>query len=394
MANLVTTNFSANQTLNSTLYPSRSQEQLGNGKAQLNAWTIVQLLAFYAMLLLSLIGNTLVIKAVTGNMKTTRLQSHHLFIVNLSVADSLFAVENIPIAFTHLILNGAWKIEGNFGSFLCKFDYFLSLVVILTSNLTILATGVERFHGIFYPLRTFASKKRAYVIIASTWLASGIYASPLFSSTFVHLQRSPDGNMRCNLSIECEKVIQWFTFQTVLIATAFVTTLILYSAIGVKIWRRKTPGFQLERFQIREQTKKIKTLKMLVMLVTVFYISFIPFFILQLSIFFGFFSKLGAHYGKIAAFLMYCNGAINPLIYSIYNDRIREQFKALFTCKKFQRSSLCSTPETTRRPPAIGLQVKQLLDAGNKNSSYHPKSTFNASLGETNQAFPYEETRL
>ena len=159
----------------------------------------------YAMLLLSLIGNTLVIKAVTGNMKTTRLQSHHLFIVNLSVADSLFAVENIPIAFTHLILNGAWKIEGNFGSFLCKFDYFLSLVVILTSNLTILATGVERFHGIFYPLRKFASKKRAYVIIASTWLVSGIYASPLFSSTFVHLQRSPDGNMRCNLCIECEK---------------------------------------------------------------------------------------------------------------------------------------------------------------------------------------------
>ena len=30
MSNPVTTNFSVNQTLNSTLYPTRSQEQLGN----------------------------------------------------------------------------------------------------------------------------------------------------------------------------------------------------------------------------------------------------------------------------------------------------------------------------------------------------------------------------
>ncbi|XP_074607401.1 neuropeptide FF receptor 2-like [Acropora palmata] len=391
----VTTNFSVNQTLNSTLYPTRSQEQLGNGKTQLNAWTIVQLLAFYAMLLLSLIGNTLVIKAVTGNRKTTTRQLHYLFIVNLSVADLLFAVENIPIAFAQLILNGAWKIEGNFGSFLCKFDFFLSLVVILTSNLTILATGVERFHGIFYPLKTFSSKKCAYVIIASTWLVSGIYALPLFSSAFAYLQRSPDGNMRCNLCIECDKVIQWFIFQTVLVATAFAATLILYSAIGVKIWRRKTPGFQLERFQIQAQTKKIRALKMLAMLVTVFYISFIPFFVLQLSIFFGFLSKLGAHYGKIAAFLMYCNGAINPLIYGIYNERIREEFKALFKSKKLRRSCFCLSFETTRRPPAIGLQVKQLQDAGNQKSSYQSKSTFNvACSGEANQAFPYEETRL
>ena len=79
MNNPVTTNFSVNQTLNSTLYPTRSQEQLGNGKTlQLNTWTIVQLLAFYAMLLLSLIGNTLVIKAVTGNMKTASLQDFWL----------------------------------------------------------------------------------------------------------------------------------------------------------------------------------------------------------------------------------------------------------------------------------------------------------------------------
>ena len=74
MHNSVLTNFSVNQTFhvqNSTLYPTRSQEQLGNGRIQLNAWTIAQILAFHAMLLLSLIGNMSAIKAVIGDMKTS-----------------------------------------------------------------------------------------------------------------------------------------------------------------------------------------------------------------------------------------------------------------------------------------------------------------------------------
>ena len=58
----------------------RSEEQLGNGKTQLNAWTIVQILAFHAMLLLSLFGNTPTIKAVTGNMKTTVIKYTGLWI--------------------------------------------------------------------------------------------------------------------------------------------------------------------------------------------------------------------------------------------------------------------------------------------------------------------------
>ena len=377
------TNFSAQSPEN----VNGSETHLQEG--QTTAWKMTQVFAYYAMILLSLIGNTVVIKAIRRIRKTVRKQVHYTFIVNLSVADLLFALENIPITYTHLLLNGAWKIEGRFGDFLCRFDFFLSLILILTSNLTILAIAVEKFCGIFFPMRTFVSKKRAYVIIASSWLVGGLYASPLLSPSFAYLRKHPDGNFRCHLCIKCEKVVQWFIFQTVLLATGFITALILYSAIGIKIWFGKTPGVQLYECQRRSQAKKYRALKMLAMLVVVFYISFIPFWIYQLSIYFSFHKSLGSYYGQISAFLMYCNGAVNPLIYSVYNLDIRSEFKAFFTCKKHVERQRSFVTFKTRRQTR-SLSSEQTVTSNSRSCHSSPREV----NGETNVAFIYEDTRL
>ena len=366
-------------------------------EGQVSAQMILQASAYYVMIVLSLIGNTVVIKAVKRIGWKLRRQVYYLFMVNLSVADLLFAIENIPIICTNLLLNGIWQVEGPFGNFLCRFDWFVSLILILTSNLTILAIAVEKFCGIVFPLRRYVSKKRAYMIIASTWLASGIYASPLFSPSFAYLQ-SRNGNFRCHLCTECERVIHWFIFQTVLLAIGFVTTLVLYSAIGIKIWLGKTPGVQLHECQLRAQAKKYKALKMLAMLVVVFYISFIPFWIYQLLLYLGF--KLGPHYGQVFAFLMYCNGALNPVIYSLYNSDIRAEFKALFTCKKpLERPRSFVTWQTRRRNEDLELsalypQSPELSMRNIKARSCWIGASGREVNGETNAAYIYEDTRL
>lgn len=378
-----------------------SRTQLTEGLlGDLTAWRIIQVFAYYVMILFSLVGNTVVIKAIRRIGRTLRRQVHYLFIVNLSVADLLFAVENIPMVCTHLLMNGAWKVEGRFGGFLCQFDLFLSLILILTSNLTILAIAIERFCGIFFPMKTFVSKKRAYAIVASTWILGAIYALPLFSSSFAYLVKHPDGNFRCRLCVECAEVIRWFIFQIALLSTALVTTLALYSAIGIKIWLGKTPGIQLNEFQLKAQAKKLKALKMLAMLVIVFYISFVPFGIYQLSVYLGFHLKLGPYYGQISAFLMYCNGALNPLIYSIYNLDIRAEFKALLTCKKpLERSrSSVVTFNTKRRFKDIELRMlsRQSPDVKVRTNVRPPsRKTGRAGIvGVKNAGFVYEDTRL
>ncbi|KAL9973476.1 hypothetical protein ACROYT_G019942 [Oculina patagonica] len=299
---------------------------------ELTVWKISLVFGYYFAILLSLVGNAVVIKAVRRIGRALRRKVHYLFIVNLSVADLLFALEMTPMICVHMLLDSAWLIQGRLGNFLCKFDVFLSAVLILISNLTILAIAVEKFLGIFFPLRTFVSKKRAYFIMASTWLVSGLYCAPLFYFAYL-VKGTEDGKFTCFVCMGCEKVARWFLFQTVLLAAGFIITLALYSAISIKIWLRKTPGIQLYEVQRKGQAKKHKALKMLTMLVFVFYVSFIPFWISQLSLHFSFYEKLGSYYSIISAFLMLCNGAVNPVIYSVYNMDIRREFISLFTCK-------------------------------------------------------------
>ena len=325
------TKLSGNFTMNSTSDSTKGlHESLTQGR-NVTVWVIFLVFAYYLAILFSLVGNMVVIRAVKRIGRTLRRKVHYLFIVNLSAADLLFAAEMIPMICVHMLLNSQWLIKGHFGNFLCKFDLFLSAVLILTSNLTIVSIAVEKYFGVFFPLKTMVSKKRAYFIIAATWIASAVYAAPLFF--FAYLIKRPDGKVTCSVSPNCQKVRRWFIFQTVLLAGGFVTTLASYSAIGIKIWLRKTPGVQLSEVRRRGRVKKHKALKMLAMLVFVFYVSFIPFWIYQLSLLFNFYEKLGLYYGILSPFFMLCNGAVNPVIYSIYNMDIRREFISFFTCK-------------------------------------------------------------
>ena len=325
------TKLSANSTINSTSDSSKPLHESLTQSRNITVWVILLVFAYYLAIFLSLVGNVVVIRAVKRIGRVLRRKVHYLFIVNLSAADLLFAAEMIPMICVHMLLGKEWLIKGRLGNFLCKFDAFLSAVLILTSNLTISSIAVEKYFGVFFPLKTMVSKKRAYFIIAATWIASAVYAAPLFF--FAYLEKSPNGKVICSVCTNCEKVTRWFIFQTVLLAGGFVTTFASYSSIGIKIWLRKAPGIQLSEVKRKGRVKKHKALKMLAMLVFAFYVSFIPFWIYQLSLLFSFREKLGPYYGILSPFLMLCNGAVNPVIYSMYNMDIRREFISLFTCK-------------------------------------------------------------
>ena len=341
----------------------------------------------------------MVIKASRRIGKNLRRPVHFLFIINLSVADLLFALEMTPMICVHLLLGGVWHIRGQFGEFLCRFDVFLSAVLILTSNLTISAIAVEMFLGIFFPLKALLSKKRAYFIIAATWFVSGCYSSPLFS--FAHLKAHGIGDVICFVGIKNEEVVQWFTFQTVLLAAGFVITLALYSAIGIKLWLLKSPGFHFHEAQRKGRVKRAKALKMLVMLVFVFYVSFIPFWILQLSLHFGFYDKLTPHYSTISAFLMLCNGTVNPVIYSAYNTDIRDEFKSLITCKpppERLRSLIAFYTRAIRKKKFKDLEARspnqQFPMDGLPRRISGQSTKLKPIAGEKNLACSFEDTRL
>ena len=64
---------------------------------------------------------------------------------------------------------------------------------------------------------------------------------------------------------------------------------------------------------------------------------------------------------------MYCNGAINPLIYSVYNLDIRGEFKALLKCRRpIERPSSFTTFRTRRQTEEVQLRNLSRLQSPRK----------------------------
>lgn len=112
-----------------------------------------------------------------------------------------------------------------------------------------------------------------------------------------------------------------------------------------------------------------------------------------------FYNKLGRYYSVISAFLMLCNGTANPVIYSVYNLDIREEFKSLITCKtpverrqSLQSISIRNRAIRKRKYKNLELntspQPSPMIALRNINNNMKPVT------GQQNAAFVFEDTRL
>ena len=67
------------------------------------------------VLVVSLIENILVL-VVINKYSTQRMRTaNNFFIANMSVADVLFALQNIPHSYNYIVLNGRWVLQGKVG---------------------------------------------------------------------------------------------------------------------------------------------------------------------------------------------------------------------------------------------------------------------------------------
>lgn len=84
------------------------------------ASTVFKVLALAIVIILSLVGNFLTISSVYQNMNRRMRTLSNYLIVNLSVADLLVTVCNIPRIISILLVGYEWLIRGKFALFLCK----------------------------------------------------------------------------------------------------------------------------------------------------------------------------------------------------------------------------------------------------------------------------------
>ena len=268
----------------------------------------------------------------------------------MSLADLLFAVQNLPHAYNDFVLNGHWVLRESVGLALCKVDVFFSLISMVTTNLTILAISVDRCFAVFMPYKKLITRRICFLIIFLTWFISTVYASPLlYYSTLVER----GFYTTCTLS-DAHVLKLWYTILAGILAITLVIMLVLYTAIGLKIWQYRTiPGNPTQATLARREKQNREIFKMLITLVVVFYVCLLPFVMLSLSHLFGFYLVLKRNYGRFTVLMLYfMNAVINPMIYYIFNESFREGFRSVLA-KNICRNR--GTVHTVERPltPAV-----------------------------------------
>lgn len=287
------------------------------------------------VLIVSLIENITVLVILKKNPGRGVSSANGLFIANMSVADVLFALQNIPHSYNYIVLGGRWIVHGNVGVVLCKIDIFLSLIAMVTGNLTILAIATYRLFAVYCPLKKIITRRMCLFTIFLTWLIPTLFAFPMLF--YADLMGDKDFII-CSLT-DVQVLQIWYAVLAGIFATTLVAMLALYTAIGVKLWRRKFPadiiGDAKQRALLRRGKRNRDILKMLITLIVAFYVCSLPTIILQLSLAFGFYEVLQVNHGRfIAVLMLFLNGVINPMIYFKFIKRFRDVFKgALPKCK-------------------------------------------------------------
>ncbi|XP_055842952.1 cholecystokinin receptor type A-like isoform X2 [Episyrphus balteatus] len=139
---------------------------LSGGEIQIPCYTII--------LLLSVVGNLLVISTLVQNRRMRTITN--VFLLNLAISDILLGVLCMPVTLVGTLLR-----HFIFGEFLCKLIPFLQATSVAVSSWTLVAISCERYYAICHPLRsrTWQTLSHAYKIIALIWIGSFFCMSPI-----------------------------------------------------------------------------------------------------------------------------------------------------------------------------------------------------------------------
>ncbi|XP_078660127.1 RYamide receptor-like [Branchiostoma floridae x Branchiostoma belcheri] len=288
---------------------------------------IAIVVVYSVAILLSLIGNILVVMVMAKNLsKGTKLRT---FLINLAVADLVMAVFCMPFTFTDVMLQ-QWL----FGSVMCPLVRFFQVLSVSVSIFTLVAIGVDRYQAVMYPLRMRMSKSRAKQVVAIIWIMSFALAAVQLAVCRVYQVQSGDTWYK-----RCEEIL-WpginyrIGYTIVLACVTYVLPLsilaVTYYKIGVKLWGRHSPSsiYSLEDISERKHERCKRKVKMIIILVGLFAVCWLPIHIF--SIVLDFYPDVILSSRQTVMVFFFCShwlamshSFVNPIIYGFLNDSFR-----------------------------------------------------------------------
>ena len=288
---------------------SSSQSKEGNVAspmtlAELIAWSS----AFGFVNVIILIGNVVTLFVFLTNTKLLRMRAN-FFLINLAVADMMVGIFAIPTYLYHFITawhkgNGVW-LQHSF-----RISKVVDIFVGCASIFTLTVIALERALSVFWPHVHRHVKNGVYHLhLAFIWLLSVIISL---------LRLFFEENM---LSLEF-----FFYFMLVFFALALSIT----SASYIFIWYKMKFRFARRESKRRSTEQDRRLAVMLVTVTMVFALSWLPFQIINIVIFFcRSCTNMPHEVAYFTKFLHYGNSCVNPIIYSFMVPEFKKTVAAL-----------------------------------------------------------------
>ena len=292
---------------------------------------VCKTLAYCLLLVVSLLGNTLIIMVVyrDNKMRTTT----NLLIVNMAVSDLLVPIFAMPRANVEILYgNHRWLIDGVSGEALCKLTAFFQDISTAVSVQTLVAIAVDRFYAVWFPLKAARIKPRVKYVILVIWLISTLIHAPYLYGFKIG---TFSGKTYCFVgwSRSVTKIVFLLLIIIIYVIPLMVIT-ILYSLIVKKLRRQTIYGVRnlVVHFSRREKINR-NVLKMSLAIVVVFFLSMSPFVVyLSLSLFSpeGKFC-LSKDFRFVTQYLVHANGIMNFFTYFTFNQSYRRGFVSILS---------------------------------------------------------------
>lgn len=295
---------------------------------------------FVIILILSVFGNSLVVLTFIFNKHMRSVTN--VFILSLSISDLVVAFACIPIDMG-LVLHPYWV----FGRFGCKLLPCIHQFSVACSSLTLCCIAFDRYYAIVYPLKLkfLQTPTRATILQVCVWVTSAAVSIPyavffetVGLSTCVPYSHNPMKEVCFAKNFhDTKKIFDIWVTLIVLFFGPFLCMSALYTIICYKLWAQRPIGASRRTFDNKLKLKQ-RAIKMLITVVVVFAFCWCPVLL---------FNAIAAIHGveatsatkNLRAFLQclsLSSTCWNPLVYAYMNEKFRNSFRVLLTCRKGQ----------------------------------------------------------
>lgn len=309
------------------------------------ASNIVLTVIFSILVSIGLVGNFLVclIIAYYRDMRSTM----NYLLLNLAFADMLTVLFVSP---QYIFIHTFTHPQGTTGNYLCKFitGGNLSWIGGVASVFALVSIAFERYYAVIYPHRQgFISRTTLRIIITSCWIFSVLFNSPLF---YV-IRYDPGANFCMEVwpNTVYPKINSLCWFLVVGVIPVLIMG-VLYTRVVYSLWIKKDERAETTQQAVKRVRKKVT--KMVIIVSVIYAICWFPQLTIYLLSYFSPSTSFGSLPYIISVAMVVINSAVNPVIYSLQNERFRKHLK-MCVCRIKKRVQPQTDGEQSVRPSVI-----------------------------------------